>query len=957
MQSAHDREIQVAVRKILAALLASLLPLNAFAASDLWQDVSESSIGSSAQKQAGGPSSYRTVRLNTELFAQILAKAPMEFTAPAKQREVLLSLPKPGGGFARFRIEESPILSPELAGRMPGWKTYSGRGIDDPAAVLRFSWSPEGFSAMVLGSDGAWYIDVYSKEDRAHYRVFHRRDAGNERGSFHCSLDEYLAQKQIGTDSAAAAQTDPGGEPPRAAALTNGGTLRTYRLAIATTGEYTQTFGGQDAAFADVIKAVNRINAIYRRDLSVALQLVSDTRTVYPDPAADPYNNTDQDAQLTINQTTLDNAYGNNGYDIGHLFGTGGGGIASTPSVCSSQKAEGYSARVPPTGDPFWVDYVAHELGHQLSAEHTYNTKESGNCSTRSAANAYEPASGSTIMSYVGICGDRNLQKDAIDAFHVRSLDQILNEITNGAGAECGTTQATGNSIPTANAGGNFTIPKLTPFALRATASDADSADSLTYSWEEFDLAQQPSGPQGVPAGTYDVDTDGVQRPLFRVYAPSASPVRNFPSLPYILNNANNPPLTFTGTSPTGAVCQQDATCVTGENLPSIARQMKFRVVVRDQRGGIADGAMQLNVVATAGPFVVTAPNTAVNFGGGAQQTISWDVANTNVAPINAANVKISLSTDGGVTFPMVLANSTPNDGSEPVTIPNVSSSTARIKIEAVGNVFFDISDANFTITGTGAAEPTILANISTRMRVETGDNALFGGIIITGNAPKRIIVRGIGPSLTLDGKLQDPQLQLFDSNQNELAFNNNWKEAANQQEIIDSGVAPSNDLEAAILTTLQPGNYTAVVRGVNNTTGIGLAEIYDLARAADSKLANIATRGFVQTGDNVMIGGFIVLGQNTQRVIIRAIGPSLPLAGKLGDPTLELVDNNGNTVRANNNWRDTQQAEVEATGIPPSNDLESAVVETLQPAPYTAIVRGFGDTTGIAVVEVYALQ
>ena len=958
MQTASQFGYIHRVRKIFAALLASLLPLNAFAASpELWQDVSESSIAASAHKPAGGPSSYRTVRLNTDLFAEILAKAPMEFTAPAKQREVLLSLPKPGGGFARFRIEESPILSPELASRMPAWKTYSGRGIDDPTAVLRFSWSPEGLSAMVLGSDGAWYIDIYSKQDRAHYRVFHRRDAGEQRGTFHCSLDEYLAQKQVGTESAAATQSDAGGEPPSGAALTNGGTLRTYRLAIATTGEYTQALGGQDPAFADVIKAVNRINAIYRRDIAVALQLVSDTRTVYADPASDPYNNTDQEAQLTTNQTTLDNVYGNGGYDIGHLFGTGGGGIAATPSVCSSQKAEGYSARVPPTGDPFWVDYVAHELGHQLSADHTYNTKESGTCSTRSPNDAYEPASGSTIMSYVGICGERNLQKDAIDAFHVRSLDQIINEITNGAGATCGTTQATGNSIPTATAPGNFTIPKLTPFALRATASDADSADTLSYSWEQFDLAQQPSGPEGVPPGTYDVDSDGVQRPLFRVYPASTNAVRNFPSLPYILNNANNPPLTYTGTSSTGSVCEAGVTCVVGETLPAISRQMNFRVVVRDGRGGVADAASQVNVDASAGPFVITAPNSAVNFGGGTQQTISWDVANTNAGAVNVANVKISLSTDGGVTFPTVLASSTPNDGSEPVTIPNISSTTARLKIEAVGNIFFDISDTNFTITGNGIAEPTILANISTRMRVEAGDNALFGGIIVTGNQPKRIIVRAIGPSLTLDGKLQDPQLQLFDSNQNELAFNNNWKEAANQQEIIDSGVAPNNDLEAAILTTLQPGNYTAVVRGVNNTTGIGVAEIYDLARTADSKLANIATRGFVQTGDNVMIGGFIILGQSAQKVIIRAIAPSLNIEGRLADPTLELVDNNGNTVRSNNNWRDSQQAEIEATTIPPQNDLESAIVETLQPAPYTAIVRGFNEGTGIAVVEVYALD
>jgi hypothetical protein len=947
------------VRKIFAAFL-SLLPLGAFAAEPaLWQHVSESSIPASAERPATGPKAYKTLRLDQNLLGQLLAKAPLEFTPAARQRELIITIPKPDGSFARFRIEESPMVSPQVAAQVPDWKTYSGRGIDDPTAVLRFSWSANGLSAMVLGADGAYYVEPYSKADRAHYRVFHRRDAGEERGSFHCGLDEYLSRKQ--TDrTIKAASSDAGGGSTTAAALTNGATLRTYRIAIATTAEYTADRGGQTSAFQDVMNAVNRINTVYRRDASISFTLVSDTRTVYQDATADPYNNTDNEAQLPINQTTLDNTYGSDNYDIGHLFGTGGGGIASTPSVCSAQKAEGYSARVPATGDPFWVDYVAHEIGHQLSAEHTYNTKEAGTCSTRSAPDAFEPASGSTIMSYVGICGDRNLQKDAIDMFHVRSLDQIIAQTTTAFGSTCGTTQPTNNSIPTVTAGTNVTIPKLTPFALRATATDGDSGDTLTYSWEQFNAGAEPSGPEGVPAGTYDVDSDGVLRPLFRVNPPTTNPARNFPSLPYILNNANNPPQTFTGKSPTGAECADGITCVTGETLPAVSRQLNFRVVVRDGRGGIADAAAVVNVDAAAGPFVVTAPNSAVSFGGASQQTITWDVANTNTGAVNVANVKITLSTDGGNTFPFVLLNSTPNDGSESITIPNVSTSMGRIKVEAVGNIFFDISDANFTITGTGTAEATQLANISTRMRVETGDNALIGGIIIMGNQPKKIIVRAIGPSLGLEGRIEDPQLQLVNAQQSEIAFNNNWRDAANQQEIAASGVAPNNDLESAILITLQPGNYTAIVRGVNNTTGIGVAEIYDLDRTVDSKLANISTRGIVRTDPNVMIGGFIVVGQNTQRVIIRALGPSLSNSGvqdALQDPTLDLVDNNGSVIRRNNNWRESQQAEIEGTGIPPQNDAESAIVETLAPGPYTAIVRGVGQTTGIAVVEVYALN
>ena len=941
---------------MLFAACACLLPAAASAAEQpLWHDVKESSIAVAGERTVV-PAFYRTLRANKDALTQVLSRTPLEFTPAAASNAVEIVLPKPDGTMERFRIVESPMISAEVARERPDWKTYEGRGIDDPTAMMRASWSAEGFRAYVIGADGAYLIDPYATQDRENSISYFKADAASSRGDFHCAIDRYMDEA---TNREAGEVQRRGGGTVRPAAFTAGPNLRTYRVAVATTGEYTAARGGQNGALTEVMNGINRINVVYRRDLAVALTLVSGTNLIFPDPATDPYNNTDEEAQLNINHKTISDTIGNASFDIGHLFGTGGGGVASAPSVCNdSAKGEGYSARNTMTGDPFFIDYVAHEMGHQLSAQHTYNNVDtSGACTTRSAEDAYEVASGSTIMSYVGICSDRNLQQYTDDMFHERSLIQILEYVQNGAGNTCGTVTATNNSAPVANAGPNYTIPKQTPFTLTASATDADSGDVLSYSWEEYDKAAAPSGQVGTPPGTYDVDSDGVLRPLFRAYLPKTNPSRTFPSLPYILNNANNPPLTYTGTSPTGAACEANVTCVTGESLPTANRVMDFRVVVRDNKTGINDAGMQVTVNAGAGPFVVTAPNTAVNFTGATQQTITWDVANTTAAPINAANVKISLSTDGGNTFPTVLLVSTPNDGSEAVTIPNVATTKARIKVEAVGNIFFDISDADFTITANGTPEKTLLANIATRMRVETGENALIGGIIITGNAPKKVIVRAIGPSLTLDGKLQDPQLQLFNAEQVEIAANNNWKESPNQQEILNSQVAPTNDLEAAILTTLQPGNYTAVVRGVNNTTGIGVAEIYDLDRAADSKLANIATRGFVQTGDNVMIGGFIVVGQAPQKVIIRAIGPSLTLEGKLADPTLDLVDNNGNVMRSNNNWRDSQQAEIQATGIPPTNDLESAIVETLQPAPYTAIVRGFNNGTGIAVVEVYALQ
>jgi hypothetical protein len=248
------------------------------------------------------------------------------------------------------------------------------------------------------------------------------------------------------------------------------------------------------------------------------------------------------------------------------------------------------------------------------------------------------------------------------------------------------------------------------------------------------------------------------------------------------------------------------------------------------------------------------------------------------------------------------------------------------------------------------------LGNIATRVRVETGENVLIGGMIITGSQPKRLIVRAIGPSLDVTGALSNPQLEIYRGDEL-IAANDNWREASNQQEIFDSTVAPSSELESAILTTLAPGVYTAVVSGVGGETGVGSVEAYDLDLTADSSFGNISTRGRVLTDANVMIGGVIVTGSSAQKVIVRAIGPSLGIAAQLEDPLLELYDTEGNLLTANDNWRDTQQAEIEATTIPPTNERESAIVATLPPAAYTAIVRGVNDTTGVALVEVYALD
>ncbi len=257
----------------------------------------------------------------------------------------------------------------------------------------------------------------------------------------------------------------------------------------------------------------------------------------------------------------------------------------------------------------------------------------------------------------------------------------------------------------------------------------------------------------------------------------------------------------------------------------------------------------------------------------------------------------------------------------------------------------------------TATPVPNRLANISTRVRVETGENVLIGGFIVTGSMPKRVMVRAIGPSVDVEGRLANPLLELYDAKRQLIASNDNWQEAENAQEIIDSTIAPSNELEAAILRNVEPGVYTAVVRDAADGEGVGLVEVYDLGAAQDSQLANIATRGHVLTGTNIMIGGLIVTGSTPQKVIVRAIGPSLGIAGQLEDPVLELVGRNGELLASNNNWRDTQEAEITATTVPPSHELESAIVAFVPPDLYTAQVRGVNDATGVALVEVYALQ
>ncbi|MDQ3799181.1 MAG: M12 family metallo-peptidase, partial [Acidobacteriota bacterium] len=547
-----------------------------------------------------------------------------------------------------------------------------------------FDISPNGFRAMISSNQGTIFVEPYAKGDTLNYISFNKTAMPKSSNEWVCMTNgEILNQQQLEQISFL----------PSVPEVTSGATLRTYRLAMAATGEYTTVFrhvGDTDAqakarALAAINTSINRVNLVYERDVAVRMVLIANTdQLIYTDGATDPYSNNNGSTMLGQNQTNIDTVIGTANYDVGHVFSTGGGGVANLNGPCGANKARGVTGLPNPVGDDFDIDFVAHEIGHQFGANHTFNTSCGGN---RSGGSAYEPGSGITIMGYAGVCGAQDLAPHSIDTFHVKSIEVIVNFTTNGNGNTCAAQTATGNTPPTITSpanGASWNIPKQTPFALNATATDANN-DAITYDWQQYDLGASTSA---IP----NTDGDGTARPIFRPYLPTTTGVQNYPSTQYILNNANVPPSTYGGGF------------LTGELLPAITRTMNFQVIARDNRlagGGVNTATVQVMVDGNSGPFAITAPNAAATWNGGSTQTVTWDVANTTAAPVNAANVKISLSTDGGQTFPTTLIASTPNDGSQAITVPNINTTQARIKVEAVGNIFFDITAPNITINQT----------------------------------------------------------------------------------------------------------------------------------------------------------------------------------------------------------------------------------------------------------------
>ncbi len=669
---------------------------------ELWRDADESLFIASGERQIV-PDKYRTLSLNKEALQTLLVNAPLESRVGVVNSESVISLPLPDGKFSRFRFVESPTMEESLQAQYPEIRTYLGQGIDVPEATVRFDFTPHGFHAMILSSDDSVFIDPYAKNDTDNYIAYYKRDFQKSDRSFMCEVGngvpnalekKHLDDKILGEDNL----------------VNNAGTLRTYRLAMAATGEYTAFHGGTvPLALAAINTTMNRVNGVYEKDLSVRMTLVANNSLIiYTNAGTDPYANTSGD--LNANQTNINTVIGTANYDVGHLVGTGGGGVAQLNSPCGTSKARGLTGSPAPVGDPFDIDYVAHEMGHQFGGNHTFNGT-TGSCGggNRSTTASFEPGSGATIQAYAGICGTQDLQRNSDDYFHIRSLEEMTTFITNaGTGGSCDVETATGNVAPVVTAASACTIPINTPFELTGSATDANG-DSLTYTWEEYDLGAATTA---IP----NTDASGGARPIFRSYKPTATgATRSFPSLPFILNNANVPPSTFSGTNPVGTFCSS-GNCLTGELMPSISRTMQFQLTARDNRaggGGVRSAQTTVTVSNTSGPFAVTSPNTAVSYSGLSSQTITWNVASTTAAPVSCANVDILISTNGGTTFTTLLAN-TPNDGTQSVTIPNTGTTTARIKIKCATSCFFDISNTNFTILAPTAANASLGGRVLT---------------------------------------------------------------------------------------------------------------------------------------------------------------------------------------------------------------------------------------------------
>jgi subtilisin-like proprotein convertase family protein len=648
------------MKKTLLLIVFSIFVMNfGYAQSEkAWNAVTNNNVKASKNVQRlSFPSAFTLMQANPQLIREALANAPQRLSA--KKSGIIITMPNAAGGTERFEMFEASNFEPALQAQFPEIRSYAGKGVDDKLATIRMSIDPRGIQAMVFRTDKHnEFIEPYSEDGKVYAIYNSERQKGKL--PFVCSTEDKMVAQNA--------------ERTSAARLSNSSELLTFRLALSCNGEYTAYFGGTVAGSLAAFNAtMTRVNGVFEKDFSIHMNIIANTTTViYTNAATDPYTSMGNwNGQL---QATLTTNIGEANYDIGHMFGaTGGGGDAGCIGcVCvDGQKGSGITSPADgvPMGDNFDIDYVAHEMGHQFGGNHTFSNSVEG-----TGVNV-EPGSGSTIMGYAGIT-NQDIQAHSDDYFVYASIKQVQD---NMVGKTCPVRTPLSNVAPVMDAGKDYTIPKSTPFVMTGSGTDGNG-DVLTYCWEENDTATIQTGNNSQASAT---KTGG---PNWRSYDPVSMPTRYFPPLARVV--ANQLTSVF-GTIKTEAVS-------------SVARTLNFTLTGRDNVTGIGQtgtDAMVVTVAALAGPFLVSAPNTAVSWEAESNQTVTWDVAGTTANNINAAYVDIYLSNDGGLTYPTLLASKVPNDGSETITVPNTVGTTNRVMVKGWDHIFYDISNVNFTIT------------------------------------------------------------------------------------------------------------------------------------------------------------------------------------------------------------------------------------------------------------------
>lgn len=637
----------------------------AFAASDYWQEHANRSV----DVRGPAPSVYRTVDLDWSALDATLASN--------NGIGAELALPAPDGTMQTFTLADSGVMPSELAARYPSIRSYVGTAADGTAA--RIDVSLLGLQATVYSRHGIWLVRPELLGRESHYLSFRRADLAAGTG-FHCATHGDVTP-------GAADALDQGPVP-----MTTTGTVnRTYRAAVAANHQYVQSVAAAmsppqtatvELGLAAVVAAVNRVTQVYQQDFSIRMELIANNDLlIFPNTTGDTFGSTSFNNGDSLNQITaaITGIVGATNYDIGHLFTTGSGGVAGLGVVCNtSQKGRGTTGLTNGSTlqtDVFYIDYVAHEMGHQFGGDHTFNGSAS-NCGggNRTASSAYEPGSGSTIQAYAGICGaTNNLQDHSDPYFHARSLLQMGTYSSTGTGGTCSANVVKEYAPPVIAPLASYTIPANTPYALTGSATTQIPGATLTYGWEQYDLG----------AANNNLATDLGTGPIQRSWLPTVTPTRYLPRLSNLLAG----------------------TTAIGEILPTMSRTLTYRLTVRDNVavGGSSNSADQvLTVSNAAGPFVLTAPGSGSTWNFGSSQPVTWNVANTNAAPVSCANVDIDLVTaNPQQTDLIVLANlqsGAANSGSATVSVPNVSA-TAWVRVSCSNNLFFNISPA-VTVVG-----------------------------------------------------------------------------------------------------------------------------------------------------------------------------------------------------------------------------------------------------------------